>query len=74
MGFHGLETNVRAMILGFFTLLMAPYAAIAQTTYPIPEVSTAARESTWMEWVIGAVFLVGCLVLAFKPAKRSNLQ
>jgi len=30
--------------------------------------------STMIEWAIGAVFVVGCLVIAFKPAKRANIK
>ena len=32
------------------------------------------EEPTLVAWVIGAVFLVATLVVAFKPAKRSNLR
>ena len=32
----------------------------------------AKGDSQTKEWIIAAVFVVGCLVLAFKPAKRSN--
>ena len=32
------------------------------------------KKSTAVEWLIAGVFLVGCMVIAFKPAKRSNLQ
>ncbi len=71
---RGSELNVRGLILTCVALLMAPYAALAQVQYPVPEMTTVARESIWLEWVIAAVFLVGCLMLAFKPAKRSNLQ
>ena len=30
--------------------------------------------STMIEWGIASVFVVGCLVIAFKPAKRANLK
>lgn len=56
-------------------LLATPLSAQAQT-YDIPsEVETRAEErSVWKEWLIGSIFLVGCLVVAFKPAKRADLR
>ncbi|NLX13440.1 MAG: hypothetical protein GXY44_07285 [Phycisphaerales bacterium] len=37
----------------------------------VPPVSSGGSAMTWL---IGACFIIGTLVVAFKPAKRSNLQ
>ena len=39
-----------------------------------PPKTVVADKSTAMQWLITAVFLVGCLVVGFKPAKRSKLE
>lgn len=57
-------------------LLVSACAALGQQ-YEAPRPATgegAAADSTALEWGIGAVFLVGCLVVAFKPTKRANLR
>lgn len=54
-------------------LLLATGSALAQTPYKPPTYPNTER-STIVEWGIGALFLVGCLVVAFKPSKRSNLK
>lgn len=44
-------------------------------TYELPEgKATPPDKSVAKEWLIGSVFLIGCLVVAFKPAKRANLR
>jgi hypothetical protein len=48
--------------------------AAAELSYPIVAPSMVQKESVWMEWLIAAVFVVGCLVIAFKGAKRSNVD
>ncbi|NLE58119.1 MAG: hypothetical protein GX616_07155 [Planctomycetes bacterium] len=54
-------------------LLLAVGPALAQKPYEAPTYSFKPR-STIREWGIGAGFLIGCLVVAFKPSKRSNLK
>ena len=56
-------------------VLLSAGVALAQQQgeYPVPA-PLAREESTTMAWVFGAVFVVGTLVVAFKPAQRSNLQ
>ena len=54
-------------------LLLSAESVFAQQTYEAEPLKTK-EASTTMAWVIGAVFLLGCLVVAFKPAKRSNLR
>ncbi len=52
-------------------LFVAP--ALGQKPYTAPAYPTKER-SALIEWGIGAAFMVGCLVVAFKPSKRSNLK
>ena len=55
-------------------LLLSASAAFAQT-YPLPDPKVSSNEpSMLMPWLYGLAFLIGCLVVAFKPAKRANLQ
>lgn len=62
----------RALTVLMSWVLTAP-PVLAQSREVVSRKS-GAEESVMIEWLIGAVFLVGCLVVAFKPAKRSNLQ
>ena len=62
----------RIKILAAWAMLQA--AAMAQSyELPPPNVSTTERSLLW-PWLYGLAFLIGCLVVAFKPAKRANLQ
>ena len=54
-------------------LLLTAGPVLAQKPYTPPNYSNKER-SALLEWGIGAAFLVGCLVVAFKPSKRSNLK
>ena len=65
----------RCLLNILFGVLLSATPLSAQT-YDIPtEVETKADErSVWKEWLIGSIFLVGCLVVAFKPAKRADLR
>ncbi len=58
-----------------FALLLSATPLLAQS-YDVPTESGPKVEdrSVAKEWLIGAIFLVGCLVVAFKPAKRANLR
>ncbi|MDM8008000.1 MAG: hypothetical protein QUV05_17815 [Phycisphaerae bacterium] len=61
-------------VLCFLTgLLLAVGPALAQGSSEGPTYNFKPR-STMIEWVIGTIFLIGCLVVAFKPSKRSNLK
>jgi hypothetical protein len=55
------------------TLLMWVGPLLAQT-YDEQAAPALNDRSTTMEWLIAAGFLVGCLGVAFKPAKRANLK
>ena len=55
-------------------MLLSAGPALAQRAYEATSPKTMQQQSVILEWGIGAIFLVGCLVVAFKPAKRSNLQ
>ena len=48
-------------------------AALAQE-YGVTPPQVIADDSVAIEWLITLVFLVACGVVAFKPAKRSNLR
>jgi hypothetical protein len=65
---------IRAFRCLWYPLVLSSSTAMGQMSYPQPTPYTVTKESMWMEWVIAAVFVVGCLVVAFKPAKRSNLE
>jgi hypothetical protein len=54
-------------------LMMATHAVAQEVTYEGSK-PLVTDKSTAMQWLITAVFLVGCLVVAFKPAKRSKLE
>jgi len=54
-------------------LLAVPVLAQG-TLYDVATPPKLAEQSLLWEWLFGLTFLVGCLVVAFKPAKRSNLK
>ncbi|HSW47373.1 MAG TPA: hypothetical protein VLM89_17555 [Phycisphaerae bacterium] len=58
---------------GLWSVMLWVGPVLAQTYEEEPPKDMAAKSSA-MEWLIAAAFLVGCLVVAFKPAKRSNLK
>lgn len=65
--------KLRHRFLGLVCLLSLALPAWAQTyVQPTPKVS--AEKGTAIEWLITGVFLVGCLVVAFKPAKRAGMK
>ncbi len=47
---------------------------LAQQAIQEDSVSEIPSEGSALTWLIGAGFIIGALVVAFKPAKRSNLQ
>ena len=61
------------MVCAVGGVLLTAAAAMAQTAYDPPKLTSNERGSM-AEWGIGALFLIACLVVAFKPAKRSNLR
>jgi amino acid transporter len=61
-------------VAGAAIRLLGASPALGQLTYDYAAPVTVAKESTWVEWVIGAIFILGCLVVAFKGAKRSKLE
>jgi hypothetical protein len=67
---------MRRRLLNILLGVMLLAAPLSAQTYEIPqepEIKPEAR-SVWQEWLIGSIFLVGCLVVAFKPAKRADLR
>ena len=66
---HRRLINILVTVLLSATPLMAQAYDVTQEAE-----SKSADRSVWHEWLIGSIFLVGCLVVAFKPAKRANLR
>ena len=63
--------KIRAFVTASL-LLAGP--SLAQT-YDVPSPKTVSGEPSLLwPWLYGLAFLVGCLMVAFKPAKRANLQ
>jgi len=54
-------------------VILSAGEVLAQSEQQVPPLKSK-EEPTLVAWVIGAVFLVATLVVAFKPAKRSNLR
>lgn len=59
-----------SMICGVFLWTIPALAQEYEATVH-PDIQDS---STVIEWLIGAAFLAGCMVVAFKPAKRSNIR
>lgn len=56
-------------------VLMSSASTWAQEArLPDAPLSTDPERSTAFQWLMVAVFLIACLVVAFKPAKRSKLE
>ena len=55
-------------------LLLSAGTALAQQEYETLSFKVQEERSTALAWGIGTIFVIGCLVVAFKPAKRSNLR
>ncbi|MHC4442272.1 MAG: hypothetical protein ACYTF1_05705 [Planctomycetota bacterium] len=63
---------LRRIIWGICGFFLTEGAVLAQYVETKPTV--LKKDSTAIEWLIAGIFLVGCMVVAFKPAKRSNLK
>ncbi|UCD28837.1 MAG: hypothetical protein JSV03_17465 [Planctomycetota bacterium] len=63
---------LRHMIWVLWCWLLLAMPAMAQSYEEIKQ-KVLEKESSAIEWLIAGIFLVGCMVVAFKPAKRSNL-
>ena len=65
----------RRLLNMLFAVLLSATPLMAQS-YELVETATSSKDerSVAKEWLIGSIFLVGCLVVAFKPAKRANLR
>jgi hypothetical protein len=64
----------RYLLYSWLVLGLLVMPVLAQTLYEVPEPQKMAEQSLLWEWLFGLTFLVGCLVVGFKPAKRSNLK
>ena len=64
---------MRRLICGLMGILWWVGPVLAQTYKEVPP-KAMDEKSTTIEWLIAAGFLVGCLGVAFKPAKRSNIK
>jgi len=64
---------MRCLFYGIMAFGASAGLALAQTyTEKMP--ASMPEKGTAIEWLFAAIFLVGCLVLGFKPAKRANLR
>jgi hypothetical protein len=63
----------RSLLNTLFAVLLSAMPLMGQS-YTVDGPPEIKERSVAKEWAIGAVFLVGCLVVAFKPAKRANLR
>jgi hypothetical protein len=64
---------MRRLIDAFWIACLWAGPVLAQTYEEAPP-KAMEEKSLATAWLIAAAFLVGCLVVAFKPAKRSNLK
>ena len=64
---------LRRILWGLLLFFFSEAMVLAQA-YDEPKPVVLEKKSTAMEWLIAGIFLVGCMVIAFKPAKRSNLK
>lgn len=65
---------MRLLTIWLFGLMVWATPLLAQTTYTEPAPKIPAEKGSSVEWLMAAIFMVGCLVVAFKPARRSNLK
>lgn len=70
---YGTRFMIRTTLFFLTGLLLVLGPALAQGPSEGPTYNFKPR-TTMIEWLIGTIFLVGCLVVAFKPSKRSNLK
>jgi len=61
-------------IIWFLTGVLVLTTSVLAQSYKVTKPKILEKESTAMEWLYAGTFLVGCMVIAFKPAKRSNLR
>ncbi len=54
--------------------VVAGAAGVFAQEYEAPELSTTEAGGSAMDWLFMAGFVIGCMVVAFLPCKRSNLQ
>ncbi len=64
---------MRHLMCGLIGVLLSAGPVLAQTYEEQPPPGMKEKATT-IEWLIAAGFLVGCLGVAFKPAKRSNIK
>ncbi len=65
--------TLSALVAASFSALWTAAALAQEVTIDAPSVVSSSDRSTAIEWLITGVFLVCCLVVGFKPAKRSKL-
>lgn len=65
---------MRRRLLNILLGLLLSATPLAAQSYQAPEPSKPKEKSVAKEWGIATVFIIGCLVVAFKPAKRANLR
>ena len=65
---------MRTWITTLVLWLAGVQTLLAQQIVQEADVKTISSEGSALTWLIGAGFIVGALVVAFKPTKRSNLE
>ncbi len=61
-------------IYWILAVLVTTGSALAQEMTAEAPGRAGQDKSTIIQWLIAAVFLVGAMVVAFKPAKRAKLE
>ena len=65
-----MSKRLSAAIYGFLLTVQPVWAQV----YAKPQAKSPGSDSTWLEWLIGSVFMIGCLFVAFKSSKRATLE
>lgn len=65
---------LKMCLYGWLVTLVGSAASVLAQSYSYQAPKPMNEGSTTMEWVMVFIFLIGALVVGFKPAKRSNLK
>ncbi len=68
-----MKTMLKRLSTTICGFLLTVQPVIGQV-YTKPEATSSGSDSTWLEWLIGSAFMIGCLFVAFKSSKRANLE
>jgi hypothetical protein len=69
------EMNMRHLMGGLLSVLLWAGPVLAQiNSYTEQKPKSMNEKSTTIEWLMTGAFLIGCLVVSFKPANRSKMK